>query len=124
MTTNPTSHDPGSTELCTATPPTPPVSTRPDRASGRYWSVRADRRIAWIGHHSLELAGLIAPAFLAAWFWHWPSLVVSAAVAVLWAGHEYRQHKSDSARPAALTPDQADGTQTAPSDKEATRGLA
>lgn len=124
MTTNP-DLDHG-TELCTTTPPPPPPTTmRTDRGPGMHWSFRTDRRVVWVGYHIPELVAVTLPAVLAV-TWHWLFLVLSAAVAALWGTHEYRRNrrrdKSRRARPAALTPEQADGIHTATGDKEATRG--
>lgn len=114
----------GSTELCT-TPTDLPAATR-DRAPGMHWSVRADKRIAWVGWHAVELTIVLTPAVFA-WMTGQPTaLLLSVLAAGLWGGHEHRKRrrrdKSASTRPAALTPEQADGTHTASSDKEATRG--
>lgn len=105
-----------STELCTTLPSAP---TRQDRAHGMRWSFRVDRRVLWVGYQSPELAGVLGPAGLVVfWNWHWGWLSISVLVAAAWAGHELRNRRrnSASARPGALTPDQAAGTQTASTD--------
>lgn len=128
MTSNPDLDTGPSTELCTTTTPaTPTAPPRSDRVPGMHWSFRADRRVIWVGYHSPELVGVLGPAALVV-IWDAPALVlvVSGVVAGLWGAHEARKRrqrdKSADARPGALTPDQAAGTQSTTSDEEATRG--
>lgn len=111
-----------STELCTTAAVASPTSTRVDRAPGMHWSWLTDKRVLWVGWQSPELVGVLGPA-AGVVFFHWSSLwlVVSALVAVAWAGHELRlwirsRRNSSGARPGALTTDQAAGTQTASTD--------